>query len=391
MYRILLLILVLSTTVAGQGIDFFQGSWPEALARAEAEDKLIFVDAYAEWCGPCKMMTANVFPDPEVGAYFNANFINVKFDMEKPESEEFREVHYAKAFPTLLFIDAKNEVVHRLVGARQSPQLLRDAAAALAQVDDVDKLKSAYEAKGTAEATYKYVRAFIRSGESHLRIANDHLRAADLDFTAPATLRLILISATEADSRIYDLLLEHRAAIAELEGAKAVNEQARRAVRATFEKALEYRDDKLMETAVDKLALVDRDESRRLASEGEFALALRGADRKVLVKATKNYLKKGADGDVERLRELFKNLENSSFIDYSEVIDLAVEAGTAAAELSSEGWKDYYRLARFLQTRQRLEQALQVAEKSLATLGEGPANYRRSIQGLIDELREATK
>ncbi|MCP9236981.1 thioredoxin family protein [Lewinella sp. JB7] len=391
MYRILLLILALSTATYGQGIDFFQGNWSEALARAEAEDKLIFVDAYAEWCGPCKLMTANVFPDPEVGAYFNANFINVKFDMEKPESEEFREVHYAKAFPTLLFIDAKNEVVHRLVGARQSPQLLRDAAAALARVDDLDKLKSAYEAKGTAEATYKYVRALIRNGEPHLRVANDHLRAADLDYTAPANLRLILIAATEADSRIYDLLLEHRQAIAELEGAQAVNEQARRAVRATFDKALEYRNEDLLATAVDKLALVDRDESRRLAAEGEFALALRGNNRKDLVKATKSYLKKGADGDEERLRKLFTDLEKSSFIDYSEVIDLAVEAGTAAAESSSEGWKDYYRLARFLQTRQRLDQALEVAEKSLAALGDGPANYRRAVQGLIDELREATK
>ena len=51
----LLLLLVLTTPLAAQeGIDFFQGSWSEALEKAKAEDKLIFVDAYAEWCGPVR-------------------------------------------------------------------------------------------------------------------------------------------------------------------------------------------------------------------------------------------------------------------------------------------------------------------------------------------------
>ena len=68
----LLILLLLSTTTYAQGIDFFGGSWTEALEKAAAEDKLIFVDAYAEWCGPCKVMAARVFPDAEVGDYFNA-------------------------------------------------------------------------------------------------------------------------------------------------------------------------------------------------------------------------------------------------------------------------------------------------------------------------------
>ncbi len=384
----ILLLLALSTTLTAQeqGIDFFAGTWPEALARAEAEDKLIFVDAYAEWCGPCKMMSANVFPDPEVGEYFNANFINVKLDMEKAESEVFRQVHAASAFPTLLFIDAKNEVVHRLVGARQSTQLLRDAAGALARVENVDDLQASYEADKPG-AAYKYVRALIRNGESHLRVANDYLRRPDLDFTAPATLRLIYLSATEADSRIYDLLLEHRAAIDALEGEGATDIQARRAVRTTFDKSLEYRDERLLAAAVDKLSALSKEEGKRLESEGEFAFALRGTDRKDVEKATRNYLKKGAAGDHERLVGLFSALEATDFMNYGEIIDLGVEALSSAAELTEEGWRDDYRLARFLQTRKRYDQALEVAERSLSRFGDGPANYRRAIQGLVDELK----
>ena len=73
------------------------------------------------------------------------------------------------------------------------------------------------------------------------------------------------------------------------------------------------------------------------------------------------------------------------------MIDLAVEAGAAAADLAEEGWRDYYRLARFLQERQRYEQALTYAERAVASLGEGPANYRRSLMALVDELRAVTK
>lgn len=390
MLRLLTLLLFTTTILPAQGIEFFEGSWPEALIKAEAEDKLIFVDAYAEWCGPCKVMSARVFPDEQVGDYFNANFISVKYDMEKAESAEFREYHDATAYPTLLFINSDNELVHRLVGARQSDQLLRDAAAALARTENIDKLKADYEA-GIPGAAYKYVRALLRSGEPHLRVANDYLRLASTEISAPASLRLIFIATTEADSRLYDLLLDHRDAITALEGEAAYDQKARAAVLSTFDKAVEYRNEKLMATAVGKLALLNKDDAKRLESQGEFAMALAATDRKAVIKATKNYLKNGAAGDENRLRALFTQLERSAFIDYGEVIDLAVEAGTAAAELTDEGWRDYYRLARFLQERKRLDQALELAEKSLAGVADGPANYQRAVEGLVLELREAVK
>lgn len=106
------------------GIRFFEGTWDEALAQAKKENKLIFLDVYATWCGPCKKLSALTFPDPEVGNYYNNRFINVKVDGEKGEGLTLRQRYGVRGYPTLLFINHKGEVVHRTAGFRDPSRFL---------------------------------------------------------------------------------------------------------------------------------------------------------------------------------------------------------------------------------------------------------------------------
>jgi thioredoxin-related protein len=101
------------------GIRFVEKPFAELQAMAKKENKLIFLDAYTSWCGPCKWMAANMFTQDTIGTYFNQAFICTHFDMEKGEGTTLAKRFQVRAYPTLLFIDSAGNVVHKRVGAAQ--------------------------------------------------------------------------------------------------------------------------------------------------------------------------------------------------------------------------------------------------------------------------------
>lgn len=112
-----LLIVFISLSVFSQeSINFEKGTFKEILAKAKKEKKLVFMDAFASWCGPCKMMEKNIFPLPAVSEYYNANFINARFDMEKGEGREIAMKYGVRSYPTFLFLNGDGEVVLKNYG-----------------------------------------------------------------------------------------------------------------------------------------------------------------------------------------------------------------------------------------------------------------------------------
>ena len=107
-----LLIVFISLSVFSQeSINFEKGTFKEILAKAKKEKKLVFMDAFAVWCGPCKLMEKNIFPLASVKEYYNANFINARFDMEKGEGREIAAKYGVRSYPSFLFLNGDGEVV----------------------------------------------------------------------------------------------------------------------------------------------------------------------------------------------------------------------------------------------------------------------------------------
>ncbi len=164
LYAALFIMLLSGSTFAqSDGILFNHSDWNSLLEEAGKENKLIFLDAYAEWCGPCKWMTANVFTDPEVGAYMNEHFINAKIDMEKGEGPGLQEKYNVRAYPTYIFVNSKGELVHRFCGSMPKEKFL-------------DKVRNAL----TTDSTYTYIaEKFEKSSKDDPREVLHYVKTLD--------------------------------------------------------------------------------------------------------------------------------------------------------------------------------------------------------------------
>lgn len=107
----------MEATASEGGVAFVEGkTYAEALQAAKEANKMLFIDCYTSWCGPCKMMATRVFPQKKVGDYFNQHFVSIKIDMEKGEGPQLKDKFAIKAFPTFLFLDGEGKEVNRIVG-----------------------------------------------------------------------------------------------------------------------------------------------------------------------------------------------------------------------------------------------------------------------------------
>lgn len=116
-----------------KGIDFLKIDLEAAKKIAAKENKLIFIDLYTTWCGPCKLMAKNTFTDPKVGEMFNKNFVNLAIDAEKEGVnlvKEFKIVNY----PSFLFLDKTGKLVQYDFGYYNAEQFLGVGASVLDKV-----------------------------------------------------------------------------------------------------------------------------------------------------------------------------------------------------------------------------------------------------------------
>lgn len=100
-----------------RSIEFEHGTFSEVLAKAKKENKMIFIDCYTTWCGPCKWMAKNIFTNDTAADFHNKHFVNAKIDMEKGEGIELAKKYGIQAYPTLLYLNSEGTQMHRVCGA----------------------------------------------------------------------------------------------------------------------------------------------------------------------------------------------------------------------------------------------------------------------------------
>ncbi len=170
-------------TETARGMEFFHGSFEEALEKAEEEDKLVFVDVYTTWCGPCKVMAQTVFPDQEVGEYFNARFINFKLDAEDEtiDGPRISNTYDVSAYPTLLFLNPDGTEIGRGVAGYDKEGFLSLAENMLSEqsvdVELLAKLSGRYD-EGNRDKDfvqqYLYTASLVQAGNYNMEARVEH-------------------------------------------------------------------------------------------------------------------------------------------------------------------------------------------------------------------------
>jgi len=112
-------------------IIFVENDWNAAVKKASAQKKYIFVDCYATWCGPCKMLKIRTFANRKVADFFNKNFINVSIDMEAGQGPALAQKWQIQAYPTLIIFDENAKPVLGTMGFMGPDDLMRFAEQAL--------------------------------------------------------------------------------------------------------------------------------------------------------------------------------------------------------------------------------------------------------------------
>jgi thioredoxin-related protein len=154
-------------------------NWKQVKARAKQENKYIFVDFYATWCGPCKAMDKDVYPSDNLGIIANDKFISIRIQQDKTSSDNvaikswyadadsLTKVFNITSLPTLLFFSPDAELINKTAGYQDETRLV-------ALFDNALATKTRYQAQ---------VKRYRQNNLPHDEMANLALKAQEIGST----------------------------------------------------------------------------------------------------------------------------------------------------------------------------------------------------------------
>jgi thiol-disulfide isomerase/thioredoxin len=358
---------IISISLFGQGIEFIEVTWQEALEQAKQENKLLFVDSYAQWCGPCKRMAKEEFVKPEVGQFYNSNFINLKLDMESKNGRTFDSKYPVSAYPTMFFLNGEGEVVKKVKGGKKGDELIAMAKMVLKSYDTSGQFKEKYDAGDRSyEVVYNYVDALNKASKPSLRISNDYLKS-NPEITEEEKLKFIFVSAVEADSRIFEMMVDNKDKIIKLESEDEFNKKVKLACHNTIVKAIEYETESLLEEAVSKARYLTQD-AELFALECKLDFYSNIKNPAAFGDAAKSVSKLYLKHDPSKLKPLIFSIQKN-YANDEKLIKQSIDLS-----------KQYYKKA-------KSEESIMVYAKSLLLV----EKYDDAVDVLNKGIKEATK
>jgi len=302
--NVLLFCCVLSVGLLAQGssgISFKKDSWNAILAAAKAEDKLIFVDAFTTWCGPCKKMDRDIFVNMEVGSFYNKMFINVKMDMEKGEGIKLARDYNVNAFPTFLFIDGNGKLMHRTAGFHDVNQFIALGNEAMSPGGRLVELEKQFQ-EGERDPAFlkKYAKTrYDVADGSHEEIALQYLKTQE-DWSTEDNQEFLFGYLGSSKTEMFDYLLDHKEAFAAQYGQQAVMAKVQEVIYASIE---DTKDDSGLEQIGRLFQKAYPDKADQMTARFALTFYRQAGDREKYMDAALSYHKKFGNKDQAELNE----------------------------------------------------------------------------------------
>ena len=207
------------------GIRFEKGlNWSQIREKAKKENKYIFLDGFTTWCGPCKMMAKDIFPQAKVGEFFNSNFINVavQFDVTKKDNQEVKswykdaaeiqKTYAINSYPSYLFFSPQGELVHAIHSAIPDPdEFIRLAGDAIDPKKQFLTLKKQYE-EGNRDPEFLYAltaSAIVNWDNAMARTAGTFYLKTQDDLLTERNLKLLPVVTKTSSDPGFTILRKH--------------------------------------------------------------------------------------------------------------------------------------------------------------------------------------
>ncbi len=311
-----------------RSITFEHSAWKDIKAKAKKENKLIFVDAYTTWCGPCKQMAKTVFTNDTAADYYNANFINAKIDMEKGEGLEMAKQYNVACYPNLLFIDGDGNLVHRVAGSMPVSSFVDLGKTAKDDSKNFSYYVKHYDARKTDP---QFVAAYVEalSGtclEPDKELAQYFSLQNEKDLWSEANWNMINNYTSDLNSREFKFLVDNRAKLSAAHTEAAVNEKMTHVAESSLNAVVRTRpfDQAKYDLIKQQITALHIPEGRQILFESDLNIAKRNKDWKAYTEL--------ALANVETYYAKSVNDLNSIAWDFYEHVD------DKAALLKAEAW-----------------------------------------------------
>jgi thiol-disulfide isomerase/thioredoxin len=386
------LTILVSNALFGQehsdkGIKFETGTWAEITAKAKKENKLIFLDAYASWCGPCKWMAKNVFTNDTVANFYNSNFINAKIDMEKGEGVELAKKYGVQAYPTMFYINGNGEMVHRICGSAPAAAFMASTQNALDPQKQLSSMQKNFNSKKNDPV---FIQSYFAAVEGACMTPdNKEVNAyfdlqKESDYKSRTNWNVIYNYLSDASSPVFQYIVKNRKDYSALYGKDSVEKKIAQVYSASLIEKGKANDSQGVENLKAELRNSGLGNANMIIAEADMSIYRKQKDWKNYGLAAENYINENKNISPRSLNSIawsfYEHIEEKA------MLQKAVDWSKRSVEMeNSYANNDTY--AALLYKSGRKEEAEKAAEKAIDLAKQSGEDYAET-EALLKKMRE---